>query len=755
MSTSITLIRLLIYTVIFHHVAPCCMGSDNWYKQLDISQINNEIRKAVERIDKRYRSEDIILSNINGFTIGSPVHGQLIDSMPSKDGDLGSRNAEIIFEVSRSLKDTYCLKHGLSDIQCAKDLTKIKLNGTTLGDMCMSQYYINNSCIWKDFDYRSADGSCNNLKRKYLGKANTPYKRLLFPVYTDGVYEMPNINEKKLPNPRSVSSSLVKDEDSPDLTKTMMMAYWTMFIGHDLSHTAVSTMGKDNRFVDCCDKDKSIQYTLNKNIRSCKPIFIPGGDWFFKPDLFDYKDCMNYVRSRPAVNSDCTFGPMEQMNQATHYLDASMIYGTTEQQTLSLRQMSLGQLLVQRMSKNSDNEVPQAQDILPLETTDTNACQNGSGTCFMAGDIRANSFPPLNAVHTLWVREHNRVAGELYKEKLFWTDEELFREAKKIVTACIQHITYNEWLPALLGVNYTKENGLGLGQRTTYDETADPTVSNSFATAILPFANSMISNSISLNWPSSFQGVVSTHTLNFDVSIQKNYNKPLLLTNFWMTDYWFQEDSIRFMLIGLILKATQKVDMLFAQSITNYLYNIDPKGSYGMDILSLDIQRSRDHGIPSYTQFRKYCGLKDIEKMQDLSEIMMEGSADRLLKLYKTWNDIDLLVGALLEKHVDDAMVGPTMQCIIREQFVRTRIADRYFYDVPGVFSDYQLENIKRVTLARVLCDNAFPLEMTPQVFLRQADGLRSTHHCDSTLIPKMTLIGWFDKLEDNFFGVN
>ncbi|KAL4103574.1 hypothetical protein QTP88_018935 [Uroleucon formosanum] len=598
--------------------------------------------------------------------------------MPSKDGHSGSRNAEIIFEVTRSLKNTYCLKYGLSDIQCAKDLTKLNLTWTTLGEMCMSEYYNNNSCIGKDFDYRSLDGTCNNLKRKYLGKANTPYKRLLFPVYTDGIYEMPNNNEDTLPNPRLISTNLVKDEDSPDNTKTMMMAYWSMFIGHDLSHTAFSTIGKENRFVNCCDKDKSTQYTLNKNIRSCKPIFTPDEDRFFKPDPFDYMNCMNYVRSRPAVRSDCTFGPMEQMNQATHYLDASMIYGTTEEQTLLLREISLGRLLVQRKLYWLPN-----RDIMPLETNDTNFCQNGPGTCFRAGDIRANSFPQLNALYTLWVREHNRVAKELYKEKLFWTDEELFRETKKIVTACIQHITYNEWLPALLGVNYTKENGLGLGQRTTYDETADPTVSNSFATAILPFANSMISDSISLYWTS----VRRIYPLSIERSVRKNYNLPLLLGN-------NNTNGITELLIGLTVQATQNVDMLFTQSITNYLYNIDPNDSFGMDILSLDIQRSRDHGIPSYTQFRKYCGLKDVENIQDLSEIMVEGSADRLLKLYKTWNDIDLLVGALLEKHVDDAMVGPTMRCIIREQFVRTRIADRYFYDVPGVFSDCQYTEI-------------------------------------------------------------
>jgi len=54
---------------------------------------------------------------------------------------------------------------------------------------------------------------------------------------------MPNNNDEMLPNPRLISTNLVKDEDSPDNTKTMMMAYWSMFIGHDLSHTAVSTMG--------------------------------------------------------------------------------------------------------------------------------------------------------------------------------------------------------------------------------------------------------------------------------------------------------------------------------------------------------------------------------------------------------------------------------------------------------------------------------------------------------------------------------
>ncbi|XP_022171594.1 peroxidase-like [Myzus persicae] len=732
MSTLIMIIRLLICSVIF--VPPYCRGfkdghildfyeqglvinSKNWYLKLNVSEVNEEIQKVTERIENRYRLEDII-SNISHIEIRSPAHGQLIDSMPSKDGNSASRFAEIIVDVTRSLKNTYCLKYGLSDIQCAKDLTKVNLTGTTLGEMCMSEYYNNIPCKGQNFDYHSADGSCNNLKRKNLGKANTPYKRLLFPVYTDGVSEMPNIYEQRLPNPRLLSTNLVKYGNSTDPIKSMMMPYWAIFIGHDLSHTAFSTMGKENKFVNCCHKDKSIQYTMNKNVRSCKPIPIPYDDKFFKPEPHD---CMNYVRSRPAVRSDCTFGPMEQMNQATHFLDASMVYGTTESRTLSLRDMSSGRFIVKEPG------MPVTRH-LPYEYHDEYAYQNGTGTCYLAGDIRANSYPPLMALHTLWTLQHNKFVDELRNEKPDWTDEQLFREGRKIVTACIQHITYNEWLPALLGVNYTEENGLGLEQRTVYDETADPTVSNSFATAILPFANSMIREEINKDDESNEDFKM--------LSLKKYYNQPLKM-----------HLEMGYLLTGITRQNTQKVDMFYAETITNYLYSISKNTSFGMDILSLDIQRSRDHGIPSYTQFRKYCGLKGIENVQDLSEIMKEGSADILLKQYKTWNDIDLLVGVLLEKHADDAMVGPTMRCIIKEQFVRTRIADRHFYDLPGVFSEYQLDLIKQLTLARVICDVNYYGEMQRNAFLKPSAN-EPILDCLNLSIPKMSLSNWFDTFQ-------
>lgn len=87
------------------------INSENWYLKLNISEVNEEIQKVIKRIQNRHRFEDEILSYFSPLKLGSPVHGQLIDSMPSDEGRSGSRIAEILIDVTRSLKNTYCLKY--------------------------------------------------------------------------------------------------------------------------------------------------------------------------------------------------------------------------------------------------------------------------------------------------------------------------------------------------------------------------------------------------------------------------------------------------------------------------------------------------------------------------------------------------------------------------------------------------------------------------------------------------------------------
>ena len=56
-----------------------------------------------------------------------------------------------------------------------------------------------------------------------------------------------------------------------------------------------------------------------------------------------------------------------------------------------------------------------------------------------------NEQPNLAIMHTLFVREHNRIAKELNAMNGQWSDEILFQETKRIVNAQFQYITYNEW----------------------------------------------------------------------------------------------------------------------------------------------------------------------------------------------------------------------------------------------------------------------------------------------------------------------
>ncbi len=144
-----------------------------------------------------------------------------------------------------------------------------------------------------------------------------------------------------------------------------------------------------------------------------------------------------------------------------------MVYGSSQQTADSLRTFVGGRM------KTSGG------DLLPL---------SASGM-FSAGDIRANENIELTSLHTLFVREHNYWADKIASANAALTDEQVFQEARAIVIAEIQSITYNEWLPALLGRN-------ALSPYRGYDATVNPSVANEFSTAAFRLGHSLLQNDV-------------------------------------------------------------------------------------------------------------------------------------------------------------------------------------------------------------------------------------------------------------------
>ena len=141
---------------------------------------------------------------------------------------------------------------------------------------------------------------------------------------------------------------------------------------HDLTHTPISK-GTNQTSISCCRNGQHLPSNLLHP--DCFPITIPSNDPFFRQ--FN-QQCMEFVRSLPAPRRECNFGPREQMNQITSFLDASNVYGSSDSRAQSLRQGSGGLLAVQNVDR---------KQMLPANPGECSDTQNRR-FCFRAGDVR-------------------------------------------------------------------------------------------------------------------------------------------------------------------------------------------------------------------------------------------------------------------------------------------------------------------------------------------------------------------------------
>ncbi|XP_064604306.1 peroxidasin-like isoform X2 [Liolophura sinensis] len=580
--------------------------------------------------------------------------------------------------------------------------------------------------------YRMADGTCNNLQHPTWGASNMAFKRLKKPVYENG-FNTPIgwdrnklYNGHRLPSARLVSTTMMSSRHvTSDESSTHMLMQWGQFLDHDLTLSPQSIsyarFSDGRRCNDTCD-----------NRYPCFPIPVPGDD----PRIRTHT-CIGVSRSSATCRSGTTslffntLAPREQINALTSYIDASNVYGNTIGDAERLRDYEEDKGLL-RVGPRGIAGKP----LLPFDTNGIIAqadCQIENGKrhvpCFLAGDHRANEQLALTAMHTLWLRQHNTMATELKEINSHWDNNVLYHETKKIIGAMMQHITYSHWLPEVLGPIGMEK----LGPYEGYNPSVDPTITNEFATAAFRFGHSLI-QPVMFRLNSSFQQISEGN-----LPLHRAFFSPYRL---------MEEGGIDPLLRGMFGVASKKrmpAEMM-NKELTEKLFAL--ANHVGKDLAALNIQRGRDHGIPGYNVYREMCNMTKVTNFNELrGEIPDWNVRSKLRSLYGHPDNVDLFVGLMSENPLPGSKLGPTLMCMLVDQFKKLRSGDRFWYENPGVFSPAQLVQIKHSSLSSVICQSSDSIEEI------QSDVFHMAHHPQDYLscsrIPKLDLKLWADCCED------
>ncbi|OXA44238.1 chorion peroxidase [Folsomia candida] len=541
--------------------------------------------------------------------------------------------------------------------------------------------------------YRTIDGTCNNIGNPYWGSSFIEFRRLVPSAYEDGWNEprgggfhLPATN---LPNVRAVSVSLHPDYVHPDQKMTNMIPQFGQFLDHDMTLTPES----DKR---CCSKD-------SKNM-DCFPIRIPNNDYFFS-QLEQPQECMDFTRSTPLCfpgsSSSPSHAQREQFNVLTAFVDASHVYASEVNKSHLLRAWYGGRFI-------TDENHP---GFLPTVASVQARAPPGEKLHFMGhfygGEERVNEMPALTVMHTLFFREHNRLADQIAGKRPHWDDETIFQEARRILVAEWQNFVYGEYLPIIFGGKTMTRYGLAFDDKriyTEYNSALDPSIFHAFADAAYRFGHTLLNGLIRMM--KGFQ-------------VMKEYK---------IRDNFFDHEQITFnggegydlILGGLMAQNSQTYDTFITQDVTNFL--LKEKGNkFGGDLIARNLQRGRDHGLPGYFMYRALCDLPPLtDNWNNRPANIPENVWNVLKTLYVSPMDIDLFSGGLSEVPVTDGVTGHTFNCLKALQFKRAKYGDRYFFThshQAGSFTREQIQTLRRRTLGDVICENSGVEMTTKNVF--------------------------------------
>ncbi|XP_035774931.1 chorion peroxidase-like isoform X1 [Anopheles albimanus] len=604
---------------------------------------------------------------------------------------------------------------GLHDVLTLQALRRMS-NGTVTLDIRRSKRcLVGPPCERTRSRYRSLDGRCNNIEpgRSRWGSVGYPMERVLAPLYDDGVWapRVKSITGRYLPSARELSGTLFTDLYRAHSRHNVLLMQFGQFLAHDFSRNQALPGTRK-----CCTADGSAR--LKNASFGCMPIAVRQGDDFYSQHGVQ---CLHFTRTAVAPMDECDSKYARQLSSVSHFIDGSPIYGNSKQEAHDLRAHEGGRLKSIE-HRRYHNELP------PLDRTE-GACEKWAEMCFKTGDVRSNQLITLVAVHTLFLREHNRIARQFERLNPHWSDDTIFKETRRIVIAQLQHIAFAEYLPKIVGhrlaaVYKLHPAGGDLGYTSHYRPDVNPSVTSEFTVAAFRFGHSTVPSKLDLKGRS-----VETWHLFLD---------PTRFRERTFYDELFH---------SMQRQPMQAVDDQFSTSVTRFL-DVVPGTNHGKDLAAINIQRGRDHALRPYNDYRRLIGRPAVRDFAEFGP----NHGPTLAALYASVDDVDLYVGAILEPPIEDGVVGETFAEIISDQFARFQHGDRYFYSNgpdtnPGHFTQAQLREIQRITMASLICANAgetHRMYVLPDAFSVPDEGNRPVV-CSSPDMSHLDLKWWKD----------
>eukprot|EP00177_Eucheuma_denticulatum_P006911 GFKZ01012573.1.p1 GENE.GFKZ01012573.1~~GFKZ01012573.1.p1 ORF type:complete len:444 (+),score=72.28 GFKZ01012573.1:3-1334(+) len=356
-------------------------------------------------------------------------------------------------------------------------------------------------------------------------------------------------------------------------------------------------------------------------------------------------------------------------NAVTGFVDGSVVYGAEVRRMMALREGRGGRLVMKRdargewrLPRNREGEV-----VYRVE----NANRRADEGMLVGGDVRANENPVLLSLQTVFAREHNRVCGVIEREVrrrglARQTDEWVFQQARRVVMAEMQSVVFLEFVPLMLG-------GEGLGEWGGYDDRIEGgSMDLMFSTAAYRWGHSALRGELWAGREGQGGRRYGLEETFFNVRV-------------------FEQETVEDWLKGAMWSRAGKVDLGHVDAVREFLFG-------RLDLMALNIQRGRDHGLPGYLAAREAYGLG--RNMEDIEG----GVRERILAVYGGKVEmIDAYVGGLAETTVEGAVVGPLFQEVVRRQFRRLREGDRFYFENVqwGEFMS-ELAVVKRIQARKV-----------------------------------------------------